>query len=137
MLTGLAVVAWVVTVDRMQGMDMGPGTELGGLGWFAGVWTVMMAGMMLPSLSPMAIAYSRGAEGGRVGTSGGTVLFAGAYLIVWVVVGLVAYAVIGGVRSLDLGFLGWDKGGRYVAGGVIAGAGLYELSSAKASCLRH
>ena len=29
---------WVVTANRMDGMDTGPGTELGGLGWFVGVW---------------------------------------------------------------------------------------------------
>jgi predicted metal-binding membrane protein len=136
-LVGLAGVAWVVTVDRMQGMDMGPGTDLGGLGWFAGIWAVMMAGMMLPSLSPMAVAYSRGAGGSRLGAVGGTVLFAAGYLLVWLIAGLLAYALVEGVRSLDLGFLGWNDGGRYVAGGVIAGAGLYELTPLKAKCLRH
>ncbi len=32
------LVTWAVTVDRMHGMDAGPGTNLGGLGWFVGVW---------------------------------------------------------------------------------------------------
>jgi hypothetical protein len=32
------LVTWIVTVERMQGMDAGPGTNLGGLGWFVGVW---------------------------------------------------------------------------------------------------
>jgi hypothetical protein len=31
-----AVAAWAVTVDRMRGMDAGPGTDLGGLGWYLG-----------------------------------------------------------------------------------------------------
>jgi predicted metal-binding membrane protein len=53
-LLGAAAIAWVVTVDRMQGMDAGPGTDLGAFGWFAGIWAVMMAAMMLPSLVPMA-----------------------------------------------------------------------------------
>ncbi len=30
---GAALVAWIVTVERMRGMDMGPGTDLGGVGW--------------------------------------------------------------------------------------------------------
>jgi predicted metal-binding membrane protein len=137
LLTGFAALAWVVTVDRMRGMDMGPGADLGGLGWFAGIWAVMMAGMMLPSLSPMAIAYSRGADGGRSKALGGTEVFAVGYLAVWLIAGLIAYALIEGMRSLDLGFLGWDAGGRYVAGGVIAAAGLYEITRVKASCLRH
>ena len=33
----------------------GPGTDLGGLGWFAIVWVTMMAAMRLPSLSPAAV----------------------------------------------------------------------------------
>jgi hypothetical protein len=32
LLLGLAALAWVVTANRMAGMDMGPGTDLGGLG---------------------------------------------------------------------------------------------------------
>jgi hypothetical protein len=31
----LAAAAWVLTVDRMAGMDAGPGTALGGVGWLA------------------------------------------------------------------------------------------------------
>ena len=46
----LAVLAWWFTVDRMRGMDSGPGTDLGTLGWFLGIWLVMMAAMMFPSV---------------------------------------------------------------------------------------
>jgi predicted metal-binding membrane protein len=125
-----------VTLDRMQGMDMGPGTDLGGLGWFVGVWATMMAAMMLPSLSPMAVAYSRGAGAG-VRPVAGASLFAVGYLLVWLAAGLLAYALIEGVRSLGLGLLAWDSAGRYVAGGVIVGAALYEFTPMKARCLRH
>jgi predicted metal-binding membrane protein len=135
LLVALAGVAWVVTVDRMQGMDMGPGASLGGLGWFVGIWATMMAAMMLPSLAPMAVAYSRGA-GGRARPLAAALLFAIGYLLVWLAAGLVAYALIEGVRSLDLGFLAWDEAGQYVAGGVILGAALYELTPVKARCLR-
>ncbi|MBV8999899.1 MAG: hypothetical protein JO304_12610, partial [Solirubrobacterales bacterium] len=48
----LAGLAWWSTADRMAGMDAGPGTDLGALGWFLGVWVVMMAAMMFPSLAP-------------------------------------------------------------------------------------
>src|SRR5436853_2160330 len=48
----LAALAWWWTADRMQGMDQGPGTDLGTLGWFIGVWVVMMAAMMFPSVAP-------------------------------------------------------------------------------------
>ena len=59
LLFALAVIAWWFTIDRMPGMDEGPGTDLGTLGWFLGVWVVMMAAMMFPSVSPTVALYSR------------------------------------------------------------------------------
>jgi predicted metal-binding membrane protein len=120
LLIAVAAACWAVTANRMQGMDMGPGTDLGSLGWFAGVWLTMMAAMMLPSLAPRA-----------------TVPFAAGFLVAWLAAGVVAYGLVQGVRSLDLFFLGWDEGGRYVAGAVILGAALYELTPAKRICLGH
>jgi len=140
-LLGAAAIAWVVTIDRMQGMDAGPGTDLGSFGWFAGIWTVMMAAMMLPSLIPMAGAYATQARGGAAAATPQsltrTTLFVAGYLLTWALVGLVAWAVFELVRSFDLSLLGWDSGGRYVAGAVIGGAALYELTPIKRSCLRH
>jgi predicted metal-binding membrane protein len=136
LLSAIAGVCWLVTVERMQGIDMGPGAELGGLGWFAGVWVTMMAAMMLPSLSPLAVAHSR-AAGGRVRSVAATVVFAAGYLLPWAAFGAVAYALVEGVRSLGLGFLTWDRAGEYLAGGVIVAAALYELSAVKGRCLRH
>jgi predicted metal-binding membrane protein len=130
-LVAVAGLCWAVTIDRMAGMDMGPGTDLGGFGWFAVVWVTMMAAMMLPSLSPMAVAYS------REGSLAGTVVFAAGYLLPWAAFGLLAYALVEGVRSLDLGFLAWDRGGQFVTGGLILAAALYELTPVKAECLRH
>jgi hypothetical protein len=45
-LVGLAALAWWLTAARMGSMDAGPATDLGALGWFLGVWVVMMAAMM-------------------------------------------------------------------------------------------
>src|SRR5919201_1959448 len=58
-LLAIAAVCWAVTDDRMGGMDAGPGTELGGVGWFLVVWVTMMAAMMLPSLAPMVLGRAR------------------------------------------------------------------------------
>ena len=62
-LLAVALATWLVTIDRMQGMDAGPGTDLGGLAWFVGVWVTMMAAMMLPSTAPMVAAVRRAATG--------------------------------------------------------------------------
>jgi predicted metal-binding membrane protein len=139
LLVVLAGAAWVLTDDRMAGMDAGPGTDLGGLGWFVGIWVTMMAAMMFPSITPMVLTHARIEEEGR--NRGWTALtgaafFVAGYLLTWGTAGLLGYTIVEGVRSLDLGFLAWEEAGRYVAGGVIVGAALYQLTPLKFACLR-
>jgi predicted metal-binding membrane protein len=137
----LAAGAWALTDDRMAGMDAGPGTDLGGLGWFIGVWVVMMAAMMFPSIAPMVIMYARIQEGkrerGDETQAGVTAVFVAGYLVSWAAAGLVGFAIVEAVDSLDLGFLAWDEAGPYVAGGVIVAAAIYQLTPLKDICLRH
>jgi predicted metal-binding membrane protein len=139
LLLAFAIGGWVLTDERMAGMDMGPGGELGGLGWFLGIWVVMMAAMMFPSISPMVVAFAgiQSASRPRAEATAFTALFIGGYLIAWTGVGLAGYLLIELARSIDLGFLAWDAGGPYVAGAVIVGAALYQLSPLKDTCLRH
>jgi predicted metal-binding membrane protein len=129
-LVASAVAAWAVTVDRMGGMDAGPGTDLGGLGWYVGVWVTMTAAMMLPSAAPAARHVARRAHRRP------TLLFTPGYLAVWTGYGLVAYGVFRLVTSFDTGWVAWDQGGPYTAGGVIVAAGLYELTPLKRLSLR-
>ena len=131
LLLALATAAWVLTERRMGGMAAGPGGELGDVGWFAVSWLLMMAAMMLPAISPMAVAYGR-----RPAPAGGAAAFAAGYLAAWLAAGLLAYAAIEGVRSLELGVLAWVEAGRLVTAAVIAGAGLYQLTRPKDACLR-
>ncbi len=90
LLLALAAVAWWSTADRMAGMDAGPGTDLGALGWFLGVWVVMMAAMMFPSLAPTVALYARMTR--RRGPDR-PLLFASGYLLVWGAAGLGAYGL--------------------------------------------
>jgi predicted metal-binding membrane protein len=130
LLFGLVAVAWAVTVERMQGMDAGPGTDLGGLGWYLGIWVTMTAAMMLPSEAPATFLTARLRRGLP------TLLFLAGYLAVWAAYGVAAYGLFRLVTSFDTGWLAWDEGGPYVAGGVIAAAGIYELTPLKQLCLR-
>ena len=132
--------AWLVTVDRMDGMGSGPGTNLGQLGWFVGVWATMMAAMMLPSAAPMVMLVervSRDRDGGRRRGVERAVVFVAGYLAVWAGFGLVAYGVYRLLAGADLSILHWDGGGRWVAGAVVAAAGVYQLTPLKRICLRH
>jgi predicted metal-binding membrane protein len=125
-----AVAAWVATIDRMRGMDAGPGTDLGGLGWYLGIWVTMTAAMMLPSTVTAARHVA------RLGRHASTLVFAAGYLAVWSGYGVLAYGVFRLVTSLDLGWLAWNRGGPYVAGAVVVAAGLYELTPLKRLSLR-
>jgi predicted metal-binding membrane protein len=127
-----ALVAWTVTVDRMAGMDAGPGTDLGSLGWFTGVWATMMAAMMLPSAAPSVRLFSRAA--GRLST---TASFVAGYLAVWIGFGLLAYGIYRAVAALGPGALAWDRSGPWIAGGAVLAAGVYQVTPLKRMCLRH
>jgi predicted metal-binding membrane protein len=136
----LAVGAWALTDDRMQGMDGGPGTDLGSLGFYVGVWVVMMAAMMFPSIVPMVLAYAR-IRTARAGRTHGLApahwaTFVGGYLVVWTLFGLLAYGLFELVNSLSIDALSWARGGPYLAGAVIIAAAVYELTPAKDACLR-
>jgi predicted metal-binding membrane protein len=132
LLFGLAAVAWWWTVDRMRGMDDGPGTDLGTLGWFVGVWVVMMAAMMFPSVSPTVALYSRMTKSREPLAP---LVFSGGYLLTWTAAGLLAFAVsdLGGGLVGDA--LSWDRAGRWVAGGILVVAAVYELTPLKDVCL--
>jgi predicted metal-binding membrane protein len=134
----LALVAWVVTDERMGGMDAGPGTALGTLSWFVTVWVVMMAAMMFPSIAPMVVMYRRIQEGKRdkgEAQTGATTVFVAGYLVAWTLAGLVGYAIFDLTRSLHIDALSWDRGGPYLAGGVLAAAAIYQLTPLKDACL--
>ena len=139
LLLALAGLAWLVTDDRMGGMDSAPGMELGSLGFYLTVWVVMMAAMMFPSVAPTVLMYERLRAGHRERGQGAapdaTALFVGGYLLVWTVAGLVAYGVLEVVREIDPPFLAWDEAGRYVTAGVIAAAAVYQVTPLKQACL--
>ena len=71
-------------------MDNGPWTGLGAFGWFLGIWVVMMAAMMFPSVAPTVALYSRMTKE-RSPLS--PLLFTSGYLVTWAGAGVVAFAV--------------------------------------------
>jgi predicted metal-binding membrane protein len=113
-------------------MDAGPGTDIGALGWFLGVWVVMMAAMMFPSLAPTVALYAKMTR--RRGLDH-ALLFAGGYLLVWGGAGLGAYGLFRIGRDAFGGDLAWHAGGRWFAAVVLALAALYEVTPLKDVCL--
>src|SRR5947209_4000745 len=132
LLFALAGLAWWSTVDWMAGMDAGPGTSLGTLGWFVGVWTVMMAAMMFPSVSPTVALYARMTT---ARSQLAPLVFTAGYLLVWTAAGTLAYGIFTAGRGALGPVLAWDRAGRWVAGGILLAGAAYELTPLKELCL--
>ena len=132
LLFALAAVGWWWTANEMKGMDDGPWTALGTLGWFLGVWVVMMAAMMFPSVAPTVALYSQMTKARSLVLP---LLFTAGYLLTWAAAGALAFAIaIGGSHALG-DVLSWDRSGRWVAGAVLIVAAVYELTPLKDACL--
>jgi predicted metal-binding membrane protein len=110
---GLGAVAWVFAVWQMNGMDMGAATQLGSFAFFVGVWSLMMAAMMLPGAAPAV--FNQVQKSGRVRA---VPLFLASYLAVWTVAGMAIYAL-------------YRPHGSVAAGVLAIGAGVYEFTPLK------
>jgi predicted metal-binding membrane protein len=90
LLLAVAAVAWVGVVVLARDMGSMPGTMGLGVISFIAVWALMMAAMMLPSVTPFASLYMR-----TFGDDHGWRLagFASGYLIVWIAGALPAYGL--------------------------------------------
>lgn len=128
----LAGLGWWWTVKRMQGMDGGPWTDLGTFAWFLGVWVVMMAAMMFPSVAPTVALYSRMVRSRSVLSP---FLFTSGYLVAWASVGVFAFAAATVGGRISGGLLAWDRAGRWIAGATLIVAAVYELTPLKDVCL--
>jgi predicted metal-binding membrane protein len=142
-LLALAAVGWWWSVRMsadmthgaadMGGMDMG-GMDMGtvlSIPAFMVAWLAMMTAMMFPAISPVVKLYRRGAAAGRVAP---LPFFVAGYIIVWTSLGLPAYfawrALMDPIAANEV----WVA---RLAGGVLIGAGAWQLTPLKAVCLRH
>ena len=128
----VAAMGWVWAVREMRGMDGGPWTALGGLGWFVGAWVVMMTAMMVPSLAPTVALYARVTRGRSPALPW---LFAGGYLAVWVAAGVAAFTLRAAATTALGGRLAWESWGQTLAGATLVAAAAYELTPLKDVCL--
>ncbi len=132
LLFAAAGVGWWWTVERMRGMDNGPWTGLGTFGRFLGVWVVMMAAMMFPSIAPTVALYARMT---RRRASFAPVMFVAGYLVTWAATGLLAFVVAVAGHRIGGNVLAWDRAGRWTAGAALIAAAAYEVTPLKDVCL--
>jgi predicted metal-binding membrane protein len=118
----VAGIAWAAMAHHshaMAGTDMG----LGPIESFAVTWVVMMAAMMLPSALPVVLEFARTAERRR-GWQVATGVLVVTYLGVWLVFGVVCYALYTAAR------MPWPNQA-VMAGLALALAGVYSVSPIK------
>src|SRR2546426_357481 len=109
-----AAIAWLMTRERMLGMDAGPGTDPGGVGFYTVSWVVMMAAMMFPSIAPMVLTFAfiqrRRRERATLERTTSSWVFVAGYLATWTLFGLAAYGLLVALRSISLDVFSWHRG---------------------------
>ena len=137
--------------SAMDGMSMGSmsGMAMTGMpvvGWslqeavaFLAMWTVMMAAMMLPAMTPMVLTFAA-AQARRTRTMAiPTWIFVAGYLLVWLAAGLLVYILVqaGSLVAAHLTSAERERWAPVALGAVLVGAGLYQFTPLKRTCLAH
>lgn len=100
------------------------------------MWAVMMAGMMLPSATPMISAYAKTARSDTAGLHGSTSGFVAGYLVAWS--GFAAVATLAQWVLHDTALVSpmGVSTSRWLGGLLLAGAGAYQFTGFKDACLK-
>jgi predicted metal-binding membrane protein len=131
----LAAAAWAVTLMLAGNMGNGPGTMGLALLPFLGLWVVMMAAMMLPSVTPVAVLWTRLITGAAAGPErvARMSLFLSGYLLAWAACGAVAFAALTGTERL---LTTAPTAAKWLGVAIFISAGIYQLTPWKDRCLR-
>jgi predicted metal-binding membrane protein len=131
----LAAVTWAVTIALARTMGNGPGTMGLALLPFLGLWAVMMAAMMLPSVAPVAVLWTRLIGGAATGLARAIRMgtFLGGYLLAWAAFGALAFAALTGTGRL---LAASPAAARWLGVAIFVAAGGYQFTTWKDWCLR-
>jgi predicted metal-binding membrane protein len=126
----------------MDGMRMGEATDPEPgvrLIIYLGMWTAMMAAMMLPAAGPMILMFGTvyRTKRERGGAFVPTWVFVAGYLAVWAGIGVCAWAAGDFGEGLARANPGLRDLGPRVAAVAMIAAGLYQLTPLKRRCLSH
>lgn len=148
-LAAVTIVAWLLTMQVASTMRASSASMENGMGtatpwtsqhlWLvSAMWAAMMVGMMVPSATPMVVAFTAWASRGdkRGNQPFAVAWFVAGYLIVWVGFSLVAASI-----QVTLEWAGVLSGMGVISRPVLAGtvlvlAGAFQVSPWKESCLR-
>jgi predicted metal-binding membrane protein len=139
LLLALAAAAWAVLVwhHRDVNMDMASPAMSQHAALFLAMWVVMMVAMMFPTAAPMILAFQKAQAAKRQPDDAfvSTWVFVTAYLLVWALAGIAAYA---GVLVAEIASVRPTLGPASAAqfgGAFLMIAGAYQLTPLKEICL--
>jgi predicted metal-binding membrane protein len=129
---GLMAVDADIWIALCRPMSADGGTELL---LVLAMWAAMTFAMMLPTAGPMMLTYAEIADTAarKQDAAASPLLLAAGYLVVWL-----GFAVVATALQFALTQLAWLDAGRpspWLAGAILVGAGLYQFSSLKHTCL--
>ncbi len=135
--------AWIVPMARdMYGAMTGPAAWMMRPAWDAShvallwaMWSVMMAGMMLPSASPMLLLYGTFTRR-RQDPASRVYLLGSGYVIVWLIFSVAATLLQLSLRRMLLLSTMMEIESSTVTAVALFAAGLYQFTPAKLACLQ-
>jgi predicted metal-binding membrane protein len=141
MLLTSAAAAWAVAVWWSAGVDMDMMMASSTMGMpaplFLAIWVIMMVAMMLPTAAPMILTFHkvRAGKSQRDDAFASTWVFVVAYILVWALAGVAAYA--GALASEAIAVLAAlsPATAARIGGVVLVAAGIYQLTPLKDFCL--
>jgi predicted metal-binding membrane protein len=141
LLLALAAGAWALLVRQGADadMDMTMASSTMGLGapLFLAIWVAMMVAMMFPTAAPMILTFHKVQAGkrerGEVFVS--TWVFVAAYILVWTLAGVTAYAGALAAEAIAARAALSPATAARIGGAVVILAGIYQLTPLKNLCL--
>ncbi len=137
----LAAASWVLLIWQsvvVNNQAMGMGLTMGmSAVFFIAIWVVMMIAMMFPTAAPMILmfttVYASKRQQGQAFVP--TWVFVGAYLLVWTLIGVLAYPLALLAERLAGQSMWLMTNAPRIGGALLVVAGLYQLSPLKHMCL--
>lgn len=102
------------------------------------MWSVMMIGMMIPSAAPMILLFAR-IQRGNLPDQAPTAhiaAFTAGYLLIWFSFSLIATMLQWALTELRLLSSMMEATNLWLAVGILAAAGIYQLTPLKSACLK-
>ncbi len=120
-------------------MPMSGASDVPALVWLAPMWVVMMVAMMLPSAAPTILLFASVARRRKArGTpTASAAVFTLGYMLVWTLYASLAAAVQWKLHELALLSPVMVSASRWLGGGLLVAAGVYQWLPVKDACLSH